>query len=89
MVADHARTVARDASSEILESNGSLKLANGVASAKTISAIERLARADRQHAAETGGTGTLTPGSSTPHPEPLTFAPAKPAPMTAETSLPK
>ena len=54
LVADHARTLARDASSEILENNGSLKLANGAASAKTISAIERLARADRQHAAQTG-----------------------------------
>ena len=80
MVADHARTVARDASSEILESNGSLKLANGVASAKTISAIERLARADRQHAAETGdwdldpwllntppGTVDLRTGQARPH----------------------
>jgi putative DNA primase/helicase len=81
LVADHARTLARDASSEILESNGSLKLANGVASAKKrISAIERLARADRQHASQTGdwdldpwllntptGTVDLRTGQARPH----------------------
>ncbi len=80
LVADHARALARDASSEILESNGSLKLANGVASAKTISAIERLARVDRQHASQTGdwdlapwllntptGTIDLRTGQARPH----------------------
>ena len=49
MVTDHARGLVREASSEIL----SQKLATVVASAKTISAIERLARADRQHAQRT------------------------------------
>jgi putative DNA primase/helicase len=50
MVTDHARGLVRYASGEILESNGSQKLAAVVASAKTVSAIERLARADRRHA---------------------------------------
>ena len=50
IVTDHARGLVRDASGEILESNGSQKLAAVVASAKTVSAIERLARADRRHA---------------------------------------
>jgi putative DNA primase/helicase len=53
MVTDHARGLVRDASGEILESNGPQKLATVVASAKTVSAIERLARADRQHASQT------------------------------------
>ena len=54
IVTDHARGLVRDASGEILGSNGSQKLAAVVASAKTVSAIERLARADRQHASQTG-----------------------------------
>jgi putative DNA primase/helicase len=53
MVTDHARGLVREASSEILERNGPQKLATVVASAKTVSAIERLARADRQHASQT------------------------------------
>jgi phage/plasmid-associated DNA primase len=80
MVSDHARALARDASGEILESNGSQKLATVVASAKTISAIERLARADRQHASQTNdwdsdpwllntptGTIDLRTGQTRPH----------------------
>ena len=43
MVTDHAWGLVREASSEVL----SQKLATVVASAKTVSAIERLARADR------------------------------------------
>ena len=54
LVTDHARGVAREASGEILAREGSQKLAAAVASAKTVSAIERLARADRQHASQTG-----------------------------------
>ena len=48
-----AREIGREASIEILAAKGSLRLAASVASAKTIGAIERLARADRQHAATT------------------------------------
>jgi putative DNA primase/helicase len=53
MVTDHARALVREASNEILEGNGSRKLAAMVSSAKTVSAIERLARADRHHASQT------------------------------------
>ncbi len=58
LVIDHVRSLVRDAANEILEANGSQKLATGVASSKTVSAIERLARADRQHAAKTGDWDT-------------------------------
>jgi putative DNA primase/helicase len=80
IVTDHARGLVREASSEVLEGNGSQKLAAVVASAKTISAIERLARADRQHASQTGdwdkdpwllntptGTIDLRTGQTRPH----------------------
>jgi putative DNA primase/helicase len=50
---DLARAIARQASAEITEREGSEKLASAVASAKTVAAIERLARADRQHASRT------------------------------------
>lgn len=53
LVTDHARILVREASAEILAANGTQKLAAIVASAKTISAIERLARADRKHASRT------------------------------------
>ena len=46
-----AREVGRDASVEVLAGKGSMRLAASVASAKTIGAIERLARADHRHAA--------------------------------------
>ncbi len=53
-VISFARAVARSASSEIMSNpSPSVKLAASVASAKTISAIERLARADRRHASWT------------------------------------
>jgi phage/plasmid-associated DNA primase len=51
IVTDHARGLVREASSEILSLQ---KLATVVASAKTVSAIERLARADHQQASQTG-----------------------------------
>jgi putative DNA primase/helicase len=76
MVTDHAWGLVREASSEVL----SQKLATVVASAKTVSAIERLARADRQHASQTGdwdrdpwllntptGTIDLRTGQTRPH----------------------
>ena len=47
---DLARSIARGASAEIVENKGSARLASTVASAKTVAAIERLARADRRHA---------------------------------------
>ncbi|MGE0650800.1 MAG: phage/plasmid primase, P4 family [Alphaproteobacteria bacterium] len=50
---DLARFIAREASAEILETNGTARLAATVASAKTVAAIERLARADRRHASVT------------------------------------
>ncbi|MFN3348888.1 phage/plasmid primase, P4 family [Pseudorhodoplanes sp.] len=50
---DLARAVAREGSAEIVEKKGPAKLASIVASAKTVAAIERLARADRRHAART------------------------------------
>ena len=46
-VFDLARTICRDASSEC----NSLKIAATIASAKTVAAVERLAKADRRHAA--------------------------------------
>ena len=52
LVQDHARRLLAEASIEILEDRGSPTLAAGVASAKTVSAIEKLARADRGHAAQ-------------------------------------
>lgn len=50
---DLSRAVVRQASSESLAKNGNMKLASTIASAKTVSAIERLARADRRHATRT------------------------------------
>jgi len=50
---DLSRAIVRQASSESLAKNGNLKLASTIASAKTVSAIERLARADRRHATRT------------------------------------
>jgi putative DNA primase/helicase len=80
LVTDHARTVAREASKEILAADGSQKLAAVVASGKTVSAIERLARADREHASRTDdwdrdpwllntptGTVDLRTGQARPH----------------------
>jgi len=77
---DLARSIARAASAEIIEGGGPAKLASTVASAKTIAAIERLARADRQHATRTenwdadawllntpGGTVDLRSGDLRPH----------------------
>lgn len=77
---DLARAIARAASAEIVERNGSAKVASSVASAKTVAAIERLARADRRHATRTedwdadpwllntpGGTVDLKTGSLRPH----------------------
>jgi len=53
-VIDFSRAVARTASAEIMEKpEPNMKLAATVASAKTIAAIERLARADRRHASRT------------------------------------
>lgn len=49
-VMDQARAIAREASMELLAYLFNEKLAATVASAKTVSAIERLARADRRHA---------------------------------------
>jgi putative DNA primase/helicase len=45
-----SRDLVRDTSTDILDRRGSEKLASHVASAKVISALERLARADRRHA---------------------------------------
>lgn len=77
---DLARAIARAASAEIVERNGPAKVASSVASAKTIAAIERLARADRRHATRTedwdadpwllntpGGTVDLKTGRLRPH----------------------
>ena len=50
---DLARAIACEASAEIAEQDGSIKLASSVASAKTVAAIERLAKADRRHASVT------------------------------------
>jgi putative DNA primase/helicase len=50
---DLARAIAREASAEIVDGKGSPRLASTVASAKTVAAIERLARADRRHASGT------------------------------------
>ncbi len=46
-----ARDVGREASIDVLAGQGSMRLAASAASAKTIGAIERLARADHRHAA--------------------------------------
>jgi putative DNA primase/helicase len=75
---DLARAVAREASAEIV--SGSPRLAANVASAKTVAAIERLARADRRHAIRSefwdadpwllntpGGTVDLRTGELRPH----------------------
>jgi putative DNA primase/helicase len=77
---DFARAVARKASAEIMGRGGQVKLASVVASAKTVAAIERLARADRHHASDTGdwdldpwvlntpeGTVDLRTGEMRPH----------------------
>lgn len=77
---DLARAVCRAASAEIVQGDGSEKLAATVASAKTVAAIERLARADRRHATRTedwdaqpwllntpGGTVDLHTGKLRPH----------------------
>ena len=77
---DLARAVGREASAEIVERNGSARLAQAVASAKTVAAIERLARADRRHASRIkdwdadpwllntpGGTVDLRTGSMRAH----------------------
>jgi putative DNA primase/helicase len=54
LVNDHIRALVREASDEVLANRGRQGLARSVASAKTVSAIERLARADRRHASQTG-----------------------------------
>ena len=54
LVNDHIRALVREASGEVLANRGRQGLARSVASAKTVSAIERLARADRRHASQTG-----------------------------------
>ncbi len=77
---DLARAIARAASAEIVESKGPPKVASSVASAKTVAAIERLARADRCHATRTddwdadpwllntpGGTVDVRTGRLRPH----------------------
>jgi putative DNA primase/helicase len=80
-VMDFTRSVARAASAEIMEKpDPNCKLAATVASAKTIAAIERLARADRRHALRTedwdanawllntpDGTVDLSTGCLRPH----------------------
>jgi putative DNA primase/helicase len=53
LVVDHVRALVRDCSKELLESGGKPGLAAAVASSKKVSAIECLAQADRQHAAQT------------------------------------
>ena len=53
VVVDFSRKLAHEASSEILAQGGKPGLAKAVASARTISAIEQLARADRRHASRT------------------------------------
>lgn len=81
LVKDYCRAIARAASSEILEQEEpNYKLAATVASAKTIYAIEKLARADRKHASTPDdwdanpwiinthdGTVDLTTGLMRPH----------------------
>jgi putative DNA primase/helicase len=47
------RHIAREASAEIIDDKGPARLAASVASAKTVAAIERLARVDRRHASVT------------------------------------
>ncbi len=53
LVPDHIRTLVRGCAKEILDTNGKPSLAATIGSAKKVSAIERLARADRQHASKT------------------------------------
>jgi putative DNA primase/helicase len=75
-----ARLIAREASAEIIDTKGPARLAGAVASAKTVAAIERLARADRGHASLTedwdanpwllntpAGTVDLQTGNMRPH----------------------
>ena len=76
-----ARAIAREASAEVArDGTGRGRLAGAVASAKTVGAIERLARADRRHAAGVddwdrdswllntpGGTVDLRAGAVRPH----------------------
>ena len=50
---DMSRAVVRETSAEILAKGLPIKFASAVASAKTVAAIERLARADRRHATRT------------------------------------
>ncbi len=77
---DLARDIGREASAEIISDKGSARLAASVASAKTVTAIERLARADRRHASITedwdadpwllntpGGTVDLQTGQTRAH----------------------
>jgi len=77
---DLARHIGREASAQIIDANGPAKHAASVASAKTFGAIERLARADRRHAATTdewdadpwllntpGGTVDLATGKTRAH----------------------
>jgi putative DNA primase/helicase len=77
---DLSRAMVRQASSESLAKNGNMNLASTIASAKTVSAIERLARADRRHATRTqdwdanewllntpGGTVDLSTGQLRAH----------------------
>ncbi len=52
MVTSLARNLVGEAQTEVLAGNGRQSLASSVASAKKVSAIENLARADRQHASE-------------------------------------
>ena len=76
---DRARVVARDAAAEAITDMRS-KSPTGIASAKTVAAIDRLARADRRHASvpddwdpnpwllnTPGGTVDLTTGTLRPH----------------------
>lgn len=77
---DLARLIGRETSAEIVARKGPAGLASSVASSKTVSAIERFARADRRHASVTedwdndpwllntpGGTVDLTTGRTRPH----------------------
>lgn len=74
------REVAREVANEIMTQRSKDKLAHATASAKTVAAIERLARADRRHASgidvwdsdpmllnTPGGTVDLRTGSIRPH----------------------
>lgn len=50
----HSRTICRRASAECAELTDNQKVAANIASAKTVAAVERLAQADRRHAATVG-----------------------------------